>query len=137
MAKATVPGRTMNAMMARINMQGRAGSAYRGGAEVRILDDAEAVAKRIDDCGHADALADVRDGIERRRSELQEPGVRRLDVVDPPQRLRPVGPRSGIRHEPQLEATHRETDIERLIEVRGDAEQLRVPVPRCSHLRRG
>src|SRR5262249_28107224 len=54
------------------------------GLEVRVLDDAQHVAERIDHVRDANALAHVRDLGAWRGAELQQPGVRAVDVVDAP-----------------------------------------------------
>jgi hypothetical protein len=74
---------------------------------MRILDDSENVAEWIEDRGHADAAAHVLNRAVLPGAELEQPGVRGLDVLDPPvgDRTSRPGPVLGPRIEPQLVAT--------------------------------
>src|ERR1700730_10919994 len=98
--------------------------------EMRVFDEPEPVAERIEHDDHLDAVADVLDVLDLLRAgsqEVLEPGA---DVADAPVGVDTsfLSCRPGIRQEPELEAPDGEADIERLIEIGLDGQGLGVTV---------
>src|SRR5579864_6589294 len=99
-------------------------------AEVRVVDQPEPVAERIEQGHHLDAVAHVLDVGRLLGPRRQEVPARRLDVLDAPVDVHAaiVALRAGVRQQAELEAADREPDVERLIEIWLDAQRLCIPV---------
>ncbi|MBW3628033.1 MAG: hypothetical protein KY464_01935 [Gemmatimonadetes bacterium] len=99
------------------------------GSEVRVLDDPDRVAERVQQGGYPDPFADVLHiGVDHRPTPDQI-AYRPFDVrYTPVSDHRPRG-RAGCftRLQPQLVPGNVEPDVERLVEVRLDPERTRVP----------
>src|SRR5918997_1473229 len=98
--------------------------------EVRVLDNAEHVAVRVEDGRHPDVVADVLNAAVLCRPEFEEPTDRRVRTI-----TAPVSDHAGagsrdiglVRLQPELESSNVKTDVERLVEVRPDTEHQAVP----------
>src|SRR6266850_5676478 len=95
--------------------------------EVRIFDDAEAIAEGILDRADTNALADVRNVLDGLRAERDQPIENFARIRDAPVRAYAIRARLGIRQEAQLEAADGKADVKRLVEIGLDAERLAVP----------
>ncbi|MCK7508591.1 MAG: hypothetical protein MZV70_34050 [Desulfobacterales bacterium] len=91
---------------------------YLAWIELRILDEPEPVAEGILHGANPDAAADILHGLQRYRPAGEQSLQRCIGIGDAPQRLRPVGTRCPIGHQPQFESPHFEADVKRLVEVR-------------------
>ena len=74
-----------------------------------------------------DPVADVLHGLQQYRPAGEQSLQRCIGIGDAPQRLRPVGARCPVGHQPKLESPHFEADVKRLVEVRCVTDDLRVP----------
>src|SRR5260370_4009638 len=100
------------------------------GGKMRVFDDAEDVAERVFDRRHFDAAADFLQRVALRRPELEEPLVCGRGIAYAPVGAYPARAGGVARHvwvEAQLEAADVEPDVERLVEIRLNAQGLTVP----------
>lgn len=93
-------------------------------------------AGRVQDGGHADVAADVPDCLAGCPTGGMQPGQRDLGVGDTPVRERTKG-RVGVGVQGELVAGDLEADVERLVELRVDAEQAGEPGPAFGEVDRG
>jgi hypothetical protein len=89
--------------------------------EVRILDDAYAVAKWIFDRSHFDAFAYFCYRLELCCTERKKARKLSFNICNPPPWLRTVGARCSIWKKAKLKAANGKANIVRLIEVRLDS----------------
>src|SRR5262249_35668137 len=108
-----------------------------GKLEVRILDDAEEVTERIAHGGDLDAAADILDRLLNDGAQSREPRQLGRGVGNAPKHLHAGGARLRRGDQAQLETAHRETDIERLVEVRVAAQDLTIPLFAAGKVRCG
>ena len=94
---------------------------------MRILNYGKAIAEWIGHCANFDAFSDFSNWLKSDGAERQELCKSVCGVHDAPQRLCTVHARLTIRNKTQLEASDRETNIERLIKVRRLTNNLAVP----------
>src|SRR5688572_10683230 len=104
------------------------------GVEMRVFDDAEHIAPGIEHVGGANIITDVRDIGARLSSELEQPGMRAVDVRNTPINTHRAG--RGIGQEPQLVPADIEADVERLVEIRCQPQDLGVPALALGNVRR-
>src|SRR4051812_13723842 len=97
-----------------------------GQGEVRVLDDADDLARGRREGPEPDALADLVDLGPHLGAELQQPPRRRVGVGHAPVRRRAVLDR-GVADEAELVAADLEAGVEGLVEVRPVAQQLGEP----------
>ena len=104
-----------------------------------ILNDAQNVAEGIKHRRDLDALPDVLNVTVPGRAQFQQPIERGLCIHDSPihfHAAHAVGRARNIGIQTQFEATNIEADIKRLIEVRLDAENSRIPCFGLADVRR-
>jgi hypothetical protein len=98
--------------------------------EVRVLDDVEHIAVRVEDGRHPDAVAAGLNAVVLCCSEFKEPTKGHVRIVHTPVRHHAGAGAWGtalVRLQPELEFADVETDIKRLVEIRPDAEHHAVP----------
>src|SRR5882672_567398 len=97
------------------------------GLEMRMLDDAEAVAEWILDRADDDAVADVMHGLDAGGPELQQAIEHLARVRHAPECLYAMSSGLPVRQEAEFEPADREADVERLVEIRLHAKYFAVP----------
>ena len=94
---------------------------------MRILDDAENVAERVEHGGNFNTVANILNTRTLRRPQSKQPRQRGLSIGDTPlngDSARTARSGGGVRVEAQLVATNAEANVERLVKVGRDAENL-------------
>lgn len=114
-----------------------AASATRANVEVRVLDDAEHVAERIANRCDSNAPAHVLGRLVQLGANPEQAVKRFLNVGHAPVSRRPTLARRPftVRIQPELEATHVEANVERLVKVRRGPDGARVPLLRLRDVR--
>src|ERR1700730_6430202 len=106
-------------------------------AEVRILDNAELISKRIAEHCHANASANVWNRTLARCADGPQMLERHLDVRHAPQSQRAARARLHLRHirvQSKLVPANAVPDVVRLVEVRLKAKRARVPLLRETNI---
>jgi len=83
-----------------------------------IFDQSESVAEWVLDCGDSDSFANIRHRLENDPAQTYQASKFLIGIFDAPQRLRAGCPCLAIRYQAEFKATHSESDIEGLIEIR-------------------
>src|SRR4051812_43914995 len=94
---------------------------------MRVFDDTDHVAPRIEHVGHANTFSYILNVRSRTCAEFEQARERWLDVLDAPvgSLRRAFG--LTVRRQTELEAADVEADVERLVEIRREPQDLHVP----------
>ena len=89
-----------------------------GGVEMRVVDQPDLVAERVQQLYRADAVAHIRQAVVHGGAQRDQAVDFLLDAVHAPVGDAALGAGLAVRQQAQLEAADSETDIKRLVEIR-------------------